>query len=367
MHKRIVDILQRNHLSKEDIVILLSSDEENAKHIFAKAKEIKNKYLGKYTYFRGLIELSNLCIKDCYYCGIRRSNKEVERYAVSDEEVLKAVKYAMDRDWGSIVIQAGERQDINFVETLNNLLRRIAEISNKKLGITLSLGEQKIEVYQKWHDLGATRYLIRIETSNKELYNKIHPNDKFHDFYKRKQAILDLREVGYMAGTGVMIGLPFQTLEDLADDLLFMQEMDIDMCGMGPYIEHENTPLWTHRNTLLSISERYNLSLKMIAILRILMKDINIASSTALQAIKPHGREEGIMAGANVIMPNITPIKYHSNYNLYKGKPKIAEETDEYVKTLEEQIEKAGSTIGYGTKGDPLHFDNRNCTRIKYF
>ena len=359
MRKQIIDILKKAALSKDDIVYLLDANKECTQLIFDKANEIKLKYVGNYTYFRGLIELSNICAKNCYYCGIRRDNKTVARYNINDDEVLGAVKYALDRDWGSIVIQSGERQDKEFTDRIERLLIKISEFSDNKLGITLSLGEQQPEVFRRWLDAGATRYLVRIETSNKELYYKIHPEDDFHDFYKRKQALADLHEVGYMTGTGVMIGLPFQTLEDLADDLLFMQEMDIDMCGMGPYIEHENTPLWQFRHMLKPISERYELSLKMIAILRILMKDINIASSTALQAINPMGREEGIRVGANVIMPNITPVKYHSNYNLYKGKPQIVEETDEYIKQLEEQILKAGSAIGYGFKGDPLHFENR--------
>lgn len=359
MSKNITDILKKKDLTKEDLVFLLDSNEDDTQLIFNKAHEIKLKYVGNHIYFRGLIELSNICAKNCLYCGIRRGNHNTERYAATDDEVIQSALYALERDWGSIAIQAGERQDVEFVNRIENLLKHIQEKSSGKLGITLSLGEQKPEVYKRWMNAGASRYLMRIETSSKELYYKMHPNDKLHNYENRIQSLIDLKNAGYMTGTGVMIGLPFQTNEDLADDLLFMQNMDIDMCGMGPYIEHESTPMWEYKDKLKPILERYRLSLKMIALLRIMMKDINIASSTALQAINPYGREEGINVGANVVMPNITPVKYHSNYNLYKGKPQIIPETDKYIKQLEEQLERTGSVIGYGLKGDPLHFKNK--------
>ncbi len=357
--QEIKKILDKEHLNHKDIVTLLSTEGKDAEIIFDKASKIKKENSGNFTFFRGLIELSNICSKNCLYCGIRRGNTNVERYNVSDEEVLQAAKYAINRDWGSIVIQSGERKDKEFVDRIENLLKKIQSLSSKPIGITLSLGEQTPEVYQKWYSAGASRYLIRIESSNQELYYKIHPKDRLHNFENRTKALIDLRNSGYIVGTGVMIGLPFQTIEDLANDLLFMKEYDIDMCGMGPYIEHEDTPLYKYKNLLLPIKERYFLTLKMIAVLRILMKDVNIASATALQAINPDGREEGIRLGANVIMPNITPVKYHQSYNLYKGKPEIIPETDKYIKQLEKQINKSGDTIGYGELGDPLHYKKR--------
>lgn len=360
MHTAVSVILEKDTLSKSDLITLLNANEADTELIYKRAAETKSKYIGNFTYFRGLIELSNICAKNCLYCGIRKDNKEVERYTVTDEEVLNAVQYALDRDWGSIVIQAGERQDKHFVDRIESLLKQITKLSDKKIGITLSLGEQTPEVFERWLAAGATRYLVRIESSNENLFYKIHPDDKVHDFAKRKHALKDLQKTGYMTGTGVMIGLPFQTVEDLADDLLFMQEYDIDMCGMGPYIEHEDTPLYKYKDMLIPLEDRYNLTLKMIAILRILMKDINIASATALQAVHPDGREVGLRVGANVIMPNITPVKYHTNYNLYKGKPQIVPETDLYIKELERQIEIAGDTVGYGLIGDPVHFKNKD-------
>ncbi len=360
MNKTIAEVLNKDILSKDDLVLLLSASAEETKQIFKKAAEIKSQYVGNSTYFRGLIELSNICTKNCFYCGIRKGNRNIERYTVTDDEVIQAAQYAISRQWGSIVIQAGERQDEEFVDKIESLLSQISKLGDEKPGITLSLGEQTPETLKRWFDAGATRYLVRIETSNRDLFYKIHPNDGTHDFDKRIQSLRDLQNAGYMTGTGVMIGLPFQTIEDLADDLLFMQELDIDMCGMGPYIEHEDTPLYEHKDLLMPLEDRYFLTLKMIAILRILMKDVNIASATALQAINPDGREEGIRVGANVIMPNITPVKYHENYNLYKGKPQIVPETDDYIRNLEKQIEMAGDIIGYGDKGDPKHFAKRN-------
>ncbi len=354
------EILRKQSFSKEDLLILLNADDKETELIFKKAADVKAKYVGNITYFRGLIELSNICSKNCLYCGIRRENRLIKRYNATDEEVINAAKYALTRNWGSVVLQSGERNDKEFIERIEKLIISICSLLEIKPGITLSLGEQTEETYKKWYNAGAQRYLLRIETSNKELFNKIHPNDKFHNYDYRLESLRNIKKMGYMTGTGVMIGLPFQTIEDLADDLMFMQEFDIDMCGMGPYIEHEDTPLYKYKDLLLPIEKRYKLTLKMIALLRIIMKDINIASVTALQAIKPMGREEAIRIGANVIMPNITPVKYHESYNLYKGKPQIAPETDNYIKDLEKNIQNAGDDVGYGLRGDSLHFLKKN-------
>lgn len=354
------EILRKQSFSKEDLLILLNADDKETELIFKKAADVKAKYVGNITYFRGLIELSNICSKNCLYCGIRRENRLIKRYNATDEEVINAAKYALTRNWGSVVLQSGERNDKEFIERIEKLIISICSLLEIKPGITLSLGEQTEETYKKWYNAGAQRYLLRIETSNKELFNKIHPNDEFHNYDYRLESLRNIKKMGYMTGTGVMIGLPFQTIEDLADDLMFMQEFDIDMCGMGPYIEHEDTPLYKYKDLLLPIEKRYKLTLKMIALLRIIMKDINIASVTALQAIKPMGREEAIRIGANVIMPNITPVKYHESYNLYKGKPQIAPETDNYIKDLEKNIQNAGDDVGYGLRGDSLHFLKKN-------
>jgi biotin synthase len=352
-------ILSKKVLNKEDIVFLLSTNVEDRNKLYAKAAEVREKYIGRKVYFRGLIEMSNLCRKNCFYCGIRVGNTKVKRYNLSDDEVLESAKFAWENRYGSIAIQTGEVNSKNFVNRVENLLDKINKLTNNELGITLSLGEQTKETYQRWFNKGAMRYLLRIESSNQELYYKLHPNNKKHDFNTRLECLKSLRRVGYQVGTGVMIGLPFQTIEHLAEDLLWMKKMDIDMVGMGPYVEHPDTPLFEHKDLLLPQEERFNLALKMTAILRILMKDINIAAPTALQAIDPLGREKAIKCGANIIMPNITPGFYRNDYKLYENKPCLDDAADDCKRCLEARIHLTGYEIGYNEHGNSKHFASR--------
>ena len=347
-------------LSKEDIVQLLKSENNDRQLLFAKAKKIKEQEIGNLVHFRGLIELSNICSKDCYYCGIRKSNKNFARYNISDEQVLKAAEFAYKENYGSLVIQSGEIESEKFTNRIENLLRQIKELSNNELGITISLGEQTPEVYKKWFDAGAHRFLLRIESSNKNLFEKIHPKNKKHSFERRLDCLKSLKKIGYQTGTGVMIGLPFQTYENLADDILFMRDFDIDMCGMGPFIEHPDTPLFKFKDQLMPLENRFDLTLKMIAVLRIVMKDINIASATALQAIDPMGREKALKIGANIIMPNITPEKYRDDYSLYTNKPCTDEEPEQCKGCLDARIAISGNEIGWNEWGDSKHFIKAN-------
>lgn len=353
------EILAKDLFSKEDIVYLLNTNIEDRNKLYQKAASIKEQYVGKKVYYRGLIEFSNKCGKNCYYCGIRAGNTNAKRYEVTDEEVMEACKFAYDSNYASIVLQAGELNSKSFVNRISNLLKKIKKLSNNELGITISLGEESEEVYQQWFDSGAHRYLLRIESSNRELYYKIHPDDEKHSFENRIACLKSLRKIGYQTGTGVMIGLPFQTMEDLADDLLFMKEIDIDMCGMGPFIEHQDTPLYQYKDMLLPIEERFNLSLKMIAILRIMMKDINIAAATALQAIDPIGREKAVKVGANIIMPNITPGQYRDDYKLYENKPCTDDAAEDCKNCLEARVHLTGDEIVYGEWGDSKHYHKR--------
>ncbi len=353
-------ILNKSSFTKDDLIFLLKAEGEEKTKIFKKAAEIRDEYIGKKVYFRGLIELSNRCSKNCLYCGIRAGNAKTTRYNVTKEEVIECAKYAYDERYGSVVIQSGERSDKAFVDEIEDILNEIKKLSNGELGVTLSLGEQSEETYRRWFNAGGHRYLLRIEASNKDLYHKIHPIDKTHDYEARLNCLKTLRKVGYQVGTGVMIGLPFQTYDDLADDLMFFREMDIDMCGMGPFIEHEDTPLYQYKDILLPKIERFNLSLKMVAILRIMMKDVNIAATTAMQTLDKAGREKAIRVGANIIMPNLTPVKYRENYLLYEDKPCIDEEAWECKSCLEARIKVAGGEIGYGEWGDSKHFGKRN-------
>jgi biotin synthase len=358
--KTVKEIIEQHEFSAKDMITLLGTEKGDRKILFEKSRQVKESVVGKKVFFRGLIEFSNICSKDCFYCGIRKSNNKVVRYNASDEEILEACRFAWINRFGSVVLQSGEISSKAFVKRIDNLLKKIKQLSGNELGITLSCGEQSKDTYLRWYESGAHRYLLRIESSNRELYYKIHPETPKHSFEKRIEALQFLRETGYQVGTGVMIGLPFQTLEDLANDLLFFKTTDIDMCGMGPYIEHENTPLYEYSHLLKSREERFYLTLNMIAVLRLLMPDINIAAATALQAIDLAGREKALTVGANVIMPNLTPCEYRKEYLLYQDKPCLDEDAELCRNCLEARIELAGSEIGYNEWGDSKHFFNRN-------
>ncbi len=356
----IKDILNKDTFSKQDIINLLSSGGEDMELLYAKAAEVKQKFVGNKVYLRGLIELTNVCSKNCYYCGIRRDNKNVDRYMLSDDEIFESVGFAIKKKYASVVVQTGEFQSEKNTLRIEKLVKKMKEMSGGKLGITLSCGEQSEDVYRRWFEAGAHRYLLRIETSNQQLYKQLHPQDDLHNWNKRLECLNSIKKTGYQTGTGVMIGLPYQKIEHLADDLLFMKKIDIDMCGMGPYIEHHDTPLFKELHNLLPIEKRLELTFKMIAILRIMMKDINIASATALQAILPEGRMEALKIGANVLMPNVTPGCYRNNYKLYENKPCTDENAEDCVNCIEKQVMLAGAEVGYGEWGDSIHFLNKN-------
>ena len=352
-------ILLQDDFSRENIITLLSCQGEDRIFLFKKSTEIKEKYIGKKVWFRGLIEFSNICSKDCLYCGIRKGNKNLKRYNLTDDEILAAAKFAYDNKYGSIALQSGELESHPVTDRIENLLHKIKELSDGELGITLSVGEQDHEVYQRWFDAGAHRYLLRIEATNEALYRKIHPENKKHDFKRRLGCLKSLQDIGYQTGTGVMIGLPFQTIDDLAGDLIFMRDFNIDMCGMGPYIEHADTPLIEFAADLLPLAERFDLTLKMKAILRIMMKDINIVAATALQAIDPIGREKAVKIGANIIMPNITPGRYRSSYKLYDNKPCTDDSAEDCQSCFEARVSLVDTEIVYGEWGDSQHYERR--------
>ncbi len=357
--KDLIENILQGDVSIKNLASVLQAEGEDQKVLFEKAQEVQLSCVGDKVFYRGLVEFSNICSKNCFYCGIRKDNKVVERYDLEDKHIVDAAVFAWENKYSSMVLQAGERSDVRFVNRISHLLKEIKRRTKGELGITLSLGEQTKESYQEWFHSGAHRYLIRVETSSPILYKQLHPGNERHDFEKRVQCLKTLREIGYQVGTGVMIGLPWQTYEDLARDLIFMQDLDIDMCGMGPYIEHEDTPLYSHRDMLWPIERRFSVSLNMVALLRILMRDINIAATTALQAIDPMGREKALQVGANVIMPNITPSANRKNYQLYQNKPCIDEGADDCSNCMSIRIEMAGRIPGLGEWGDSNHFKKR--------
>lgn len=362
---KIADIVQTNYFSKEEIIYLLQTQGDEQNELFQLASETKQAHVGNKVYLRGLIELSNVCAKNCLYCGIRKDNTNLERYLLTSAEVVEAAKFAHDNNYGSVVLQSGELYSEKFIAYVESLVQEIKKVSDGKLGITLSCGEQTEETYQRWFDAGAHRYLLRIESSNKALYEKIHPVDSLHSYETRINCLKTLQKIGYQVGTGVMIGLPFQTLENLADDLLFLQKIDIDMCGMGPYLEHNDTPLFVYADELLPLKERFYLSLKMVAILRLMMKDINIAATTALQTIDAMGREKALKIAANIFMPNITPKKYRESYKLYENKPCTDENPEDCANCIEARICLAGCEIAKDEWGDSKHFTKRKSLKTK--
>jgi biotin synthase len=353
-------ILTKQDLNGDDLVYLLGLQGMQKAQLFEHAASVKASEVGNVVYFRGLIEFSNICEKNCFYCGIRKDNKNFQRYNLSDESILAAAVFAHKNNFASIVLQGGELSSAMFTKRITQLLQKIHKATEGALRVTLSLGEQPKEVFQEWYDAGAHRYLLRVESSNPNLYRKIHPQNPKHRFENRLQSLNDLKDTGYQVGTGVMIGLPFQTPEDLANDILFMRDFGIDMVGMGPYIEHSDTPLYKYRGLLMPQEERFQLSLKMIALLRMVMPKINIASATALQAIDKLGREKALKVGANVIMPNITPGAHRDDYLLYENKPCTEDSADDCKNCLEVRVALSGNTIGYGSWGDSIHFQQRD-------
>ena len=356
------DLVGDEWLTEEELRFLMSvTDKEQLQLIYKKAYEVKAKYVKPVAYYRGLIEFSNRCIKNCNYCGIRRENDKAERFDMNREDIIKMAQWAYDHEYGSITLQSGERCDDIFVDYMVDLIRDIKAIGDGSLGITMCVGEQSEEAYRRMREAGASRYLLRIETTNKELYYKIHPQDELHSFETRVECLRRLRRVGFQVGTGVMIGLPGQTEEDLVNDILFYRDMDIDMIGMGPYVVHHNTPVGKQvlAGGLDSDEEkrrRLELGLKMIAVTRLFLPDVNIAATTALQALHPLGRELGLKAGANVLMPIVTVPKYRPQYLLYDNKPCVDEVPDQCKNCISARVASVGDTIGLGQWGDSPHF-----------
>ena len=330
----------------------------DAQALFKAAYGVKRKHVGRRVAFRGLVEFGNACEKDCFYCGIRKSNDKVRRFRMTADEIVRAAEWSCQAGYGNVVLQSGELTGEANAAFVEGVLRRIRAAAGDGFGITLSLGEQPEETYRRWKDAGAHRYLLRIETSNPALYAKLHPAD--HSWERRLECLRALRRCGYQVGTGVMSGLPGQTIDDLASDIEFFAKEDVDMIGMGPYIPHPDTPLgkdvpWTPDKA----RDRLELGLRMIAATRLHLHDVNIAAATALQALDPEGREQGLLAGANVIMPNVTDGQYRADYLLYAGKPCLDENASACRTCLERRIAAIGEEILWNERGDSPHWGKR--------
>ncbi len=319
------------NLSKEEIVELLSND--NQEILFKKADEIRQQYVGDEVHLRGLMEFSNICRNNCMYCGIRRDNNELKRYRMSKEEIIETAKNAANIGFKTIVMQSGE--DLHFSNDV--MCEILSEIKKFDVAITLSVGERTYEDYKLWKEAGADRYLIRIETTDKDLYHRLDPGMSWQNRY---DCSMWLKELGYELGSGIMVGLPGQSIESIADDLLFLRDIEVDMAGIGPFIPAPNTPLANEKGGTL------NLALRTMAVMRLLMPDINIPATTAMESLHPNGRTMALQAGANVVMPNITANEYKQLYTLYPNKTKVdkAQSNTDIVA----KITSIGRTIGKG-------------------
>lgn len=359
------DLAGADMLTVEELRFLMNcTDQADLDAIYKKAYEVKARNVDTVAYYRGLIEFSNRCIKNCKYCGIRRENDKTERFDMKRDDIIRMAQWAYDHEYGSITLQSGERTDDAFVDYVVELIRDIKRIGDGSLGITMCVGEQSEDAYRRMVDAGASRYLLRIETTNRNLYETIHPKDAMHSFDTRIACLKALRRVGFQVGTGVMIGLPGQTEEDLVNDILFYRDMDIDMIGMGPYVVHHDTPLGQQALAMGIDSEegklrRIQLGLKMIALTRLFLKDVNIAATTALQALDPLGREKGLAAGANILMPIITIPEHRAKYLLYDNKPCVDDNADKCKDCLTRRVMSIGDRVGWKQNGDSRHFGKR--------
>jgi biotin synthase len=307
-------------LNKEEIVKLLS-EEATQEELFQKADSIRKQYVGDEVHLRGLIEFSNICRNNCMYCGIRCGNHKATRYRMDEDEIIFTAQKAINNGLKTIVLQSGE--DIYF--TKDKMCKIIDAIKKNDVALTLSIGERSYEDYKAFKDSGADRYLMRIETTDKELYKKLHPNVSWQQRY---DCLLSLKELGYELGSGIIVGLPGQTIQSIAQDLLFLKDLDVDMAGIGPFIPHKDTPLANEKG-----GDIY-LSLRTMAIMRLLLPDINIPATTAMEVLHPQGRLMALQSGANVIMPNVTNTTYHKLYELYPNKEKANETYSVFINKL---------------------------------
>lgn len=347
MNKLLEKAKLTHDLNKEELLQLLQNDDINDE-LFKAADEVRQKYLGDYVHLRGLIEFTNICKRNCMYCGLRRDNKNIERYRLTEEEILDFAKKAVGYGYRTIVLQGGE-DDFFTKEKMSNIIKEI-----KKLGValTLSLGEKTYDEYKAFKDAGADRYLIRIETTDKKLYEDMDPNMSFQE---RLNCLKNLRDIGYEVGSGILIGLPNQTLESIADDILFFKEINADMIGIGPFIPNEDTPLKDAEGGTLT------LALKVMALTRLMLPDINIPATTAMESLEANGRILALQSGANVVMPNVTEGDYRKLYALYPGKICTGDTPSHCRGCITGKVTGIGRIIsdGYGFRGNQESNSNK--------
>ncbi len=331
--KNLVDRLEQDKtLSREEFGALLESRPEAADYLFERARAVRHGVYGHDVYMRGLIEFTNYCKNDCYYCGIRKSNAAADRYRLTKEQILGCCVTGYDLGFRTFVLQGGE-DGFYTDDRIADIVRAI-KASYPDCAVTLSIGERSRASYQAFFSAGADRYLLRHETANSAHYAKLHPASM--TLNNRKRCLYDLKEIGYQVGCGFMVGSPFQTKDNIIDDLLFMKELNPHMVGIGPFIPHGATPFAGYEAGTLE------LTLFLLGVIRLMLPGVLLPATTALGTIDPRGREKGILAGANVVMPNLSPVDVRSKYLLYDNKICTGDEAAECRLCMQRRIENIG-------------------------
>lgn len=326
--------------SKNEVIEILKDNSQND-WLFSLADKIRKENVGDEVHLRGLIEFSNICKRTCKYCGLRCENKDIDRYRIEPDDIIFYAQKAVDMGYKTIVLQSGEDEYYSR-EVLCKIIKGIKTLD---VALTLSIGERCFDDYKAFKDCGADRYLIRIETTDKELYKKMHPHMSFEN---RVRCLKDLGKLGYEVGTGCLVGLPGQTIESLANDILFFKEINADMVGIGPFIAHPHTPLKD------CLNGDFTLALKVMALTRILLKNINIPATTAMETLNPNGRIIALQSGANVVMPNVTTTEYRAKYEIYPNKICINENPSQCFNCVSGKIRSIGRSVstGYGFRNN---------------
>lgn len=336
MNEIVTSIREKRMLSLEELkAIVECNDNEEINYLYSAARKTANRYYGNKVYIRGLIEFTNRCKNDCYYCGLRASNKNIHRYRLSEDSILHCCENGYYLGFRTFVLQGGEDPSISDEDYIR-LIRRI-KTAFPDCALTLSIGERSRKSYESMYKAGADRYLLRHETADKYHYCRLHPPNM--SFENRMRCISELKSIGYQTGVGFMVGSPYQTIDNIYKDLCFIRELSPEMVGIGPFIPHKDTPFGDKAQGSLE------LTLKLISIIRLLLPSVLLPATTALGSIAKNGRERGILAGANVVMPNLTPVERRADYSLYNNKLSVGAESAEGLASLKARISELGYTV----------------------
>mgnify|MGYP000922295066 CR=1 FL=1 len=339
-------IEQKHDLNRDELIQILKNNDCN-QELFSAADRVRNKYVGDEVHLRGIIEFSNICKRNCLYCGLRSSNTNIKRYRLTSDQIIEFASNAVEYGYKTIVMQSGEDE----YYTVDKLKYIITNIKKMDAAVTLSIGEKTYEEYKAYKEAGADRYLMRIETTDKKLYEYMDPGMSHEN---RKLCLKNLKQLGYELGTGCLVGLPNQTIESLADDILFFRDVEADMIGLGPFVPNQDTPLKNYKS-----DGNFIMSLKVMALTRLLIPDANIPATTAMETLNPNGRIIALQSGANVVMPNVTEGEYRKLYALYPGKVCISDTPSHCRGCITSKIKSIGRSIasskGFRVKNKVFH------------